>query len=356
MIILAGPLPPPVHGASVITEFVVQTLTAGKIPLLVCNTSPLAGARGLAYHISRITAYLVCLRTVLSQPSRPTTLYLSLAGGRGLLYDLALVGAARVRRCAIIFHHHNFSYLNSPSRTMRAIVRLAGRGQTHIALCPTMATKLDAIYGLRPRMEIISNLAFLSFPESATRSPTRPLEAIGFFSNISFEKGVDRYLDLLAQLRTRGSRVKGVIAGPFDSRRVQQYVEGRIQEIGGIDYRGPVYGEHKALFLSSIDLLVFPTRYANEAEPLVIYEAQAAGVPVAASKSGCIPEMIGAASDLLLDPSADFARLIEQVLVWERDPHDFQNFVQQLRQHFVGLLTQCAHDRTRFCALFSQQT
>jgi glycosyltransferase involved in cell wall biosynthesis len=205
-------------------------------------------------------------------------------------------------------------------------------------------------------MEVISNLAFLSLPESAARSPMRPLAAIGFFANISFEKGIDRYLDLLAQLRARGSRVQGVIAGPFDDRRVQEYVERRAKEIGGIDWLGPVYGDRKARFLSSIDLLVFPTRYPNEAQPLVIYEALAAGVPVAASKSGCIPEMIGATSDLLLDPTAsDLAPLIERILIWEKDPRDFQNVVQQLRQGFAGLLAQGAQDAARFRALFSLQ-
>jgi glycosyltransferase involved in cell wall biosynthesis len=357
MIIVVGPLPPPVHGASVITERVVETLAGGKVPLLVCNTSPGAGARGLAYHTSRIAAYLAGIRSVVGGPDRENTLYLSLAGGRGLLYDLALVAAARIRGCAIVFHHHSFSYLNHPNRIMRAIVWLAGTGQTHITLCRAMASRLAEIYGARARIEVVSNLAFLSLPGSASRPPGS-LAAIGFFSNISFEKGIDRYLDFLSQLRARGSRVTGIIAGPFADGRVQHYVERRIREIGGIEYLGAVYGERKALFLSSIDLLLFPSRYANEAQPLVIYEAQAAGVPVAASKSGCIPEMIGTASSELLlgSTGSDFSSLIERILIWEKDPRDFQNVVQQLRQRFAGLLAQSAHDAARFRTLFSAGT
>jgi glycosyltransferase involved in cell wall biosynthesis len=176
---------------------------------------------------------------------------------------------------------------------------------------------------------------------------------IGFLSNISFAKGIDRYLDLLADLRARGSNVTGLVAGPFDDEKVRDYVERRIKEIGRITYLGPVYGDRKESFFASIDLLVFPTRL-HEAQPLVIFEAQAAGVPVAAPDCGCIAQMGGADSELLLDfGAANLAALTGLILAWEAQPQSYLDARQRLRRRFVKLLDGRAADTARFNQLVS---
>jgi glycosyltransferase involved in cell wall biosynthesis len=355
MLILIGPLPPPVHGQAVVTKRVMQMLGADKASTTIRNTAPRFRARGLPYHLSRIWAYLLCCRTVLTlRKENPSIVYLSLSGRLGLIYDLVVVVVSRLRRYNVVFHHHSFAYLTRPNRIMRAIVWIAGASQRHIVLCPTMALKLVEHYGTRPNVEIISNLVFLD-----TSSPTlpyrgRPLTTIGFLSNISFEKGIDRYLDLLAALKKRGSAIRGIIAGPFDNETVQSYTEQRMNEIGTLTYLGPVYGDLKTSFFSLIDLLVFPTRYSHEAEPLVVYEARAAGIPVVASTRGCLAEMAVPGTSSLLDSTAsNLEPLIEQILTWERCPNTFDELTQRHRRDFAILLDQRTTDAARFRALFS---
>src|SRR4051794_20005029 len=98
MILIVGPIPPPVHGAAVITERVVETLTAQNIRTEVCSTSPHPGARGLRYHLSRLAAYLKCCATIMTS-DQAETVYISLSGGWGLIYDFFVVAAARLKRC-----------------------------------------------------------------------------------------------------------------------------------------------------------------------------------------------------------------------------------------------------------------
>ena len=92
---------------------------------------------------------------------------------------------------------------------------------------------------------------------------------------------------------------------------------------GCVFYDGPVYDRRKESFYDSIDVLVFPSRYANEAEPVVVIEALGAGAPVAAAR-GCVPSLIDGESGLLLDPSgADLSPAVQTIRGWTNNPAEF---------------------------------
>jgi glycosyltransferase involved in cell wall biosynthesis len=357
MIVLIGPLPPPVHGEALITERVKDRLLAMHVPLLVCDTAPDAGLRRFRYFYRRAVTYLRCCRTIYrARPdTEPSAIYVALSSGLGLIGEFVVVLIAKLARYEVIFHHHSFSYIVRPSLLLRAVIRVAGRRQLHIALCPTMARQLGAIYGSKLRIEILSNLGIMDLPQAGVGRSIGTCSVIGYLSNISFAKGIDRYLDLLAMMRSKGSRIRGLIAGPFDNTEVQTFVERRIEEIGGINYVGAVHAEQKAAFLSSIDLLVFPSRYKLEAQPLVVFEAQAAGVPVAASERGCIKDLIWTDPMLRLDATASkLEGLANRILEWEKNPQSFRGIVQRGREAFSALTQQSAGQLARFDALMSQ--
>jgi glycosyltransferase involved in cell wall biosynthesis len=344
-----GAFPPPVHGAAEINERVVQLAGAEKIHVVKCNTSPLPGSVGLRYHLSRVRAYLRVYDEILRCDAHAHRgAYVSLSGGFGLWYDLVATALCRMTGLALVFHHHSFAYLATPSLIVRMIVRTAGRRQAHIALCPIMAQRIRALYGSHIQITVVSNLALLELAIAAEKPAGAALRTLGYLSNISFEKGIDRYLDLLALLRAGGSRIKGLIAGPFQDDQVRAYVERRIAELGEIDYLGPVYDARKAEFFASIDLLVFPSRYINEAEPLVLYEALAAGIPSAASARGCIAGINARASIILLNATgSDLDSLAQQIRRWEKDAEAYADTARAVRGEFAALQAQCAEDAGR---------
>jgi glycosyltransferase involved in cell wall biosynthesis len=347
--IFIGSFPPPIHGAAEINERVIQLAAAEKIHVVKCNTSPLPGSFGLRYHVSRVRAYLRVYGEILRCDARAQrAAYVSLSGGFGLCYDLVAVALCRMKGLALVFHHHSFAYLSAPSLIFRMIVRAAGRRQTHIALCPIMAQRIRALYGAHIQIAVVSNLALLELAAAAEKPVGAALRTLGYLSNISFEKGIDRYLDLLALLRAGGSRIKGAIAGPFQDEQVRAYVERRMAEIGEIDYLGPVYDARKAAFFASIDLLVFPSRYINEAEPLVLYEALAAGIPSAASARGCIAGINAPTSILLLNATgSDLDALAQKIRRWEKDAAAYADTARAVRGEFAALQAQCAEDAMR---------
>ena len=86
----------------------------------------------------------------------------------------------------------------------------------------------------------------------------------------------------------------GILAGPPDGDAERAAIYSACRELGPrLEYRGPLYGEAKQAFFRAVDVFVFPTRYANEAQPAVVFEALAHGVPVLSYDRGCIANQIG---------------------------------------------------------------
>jgi glycosyltransferase involved in cell wall biosynthesis len=180
-----------------------------------------------------------------------------------------------------------------------------------------MASKLKAAYRVKHVISI-SNTAFLDPPIKTKNINIRQrLVTIGFLSNIAFEKGVLEFLDLHATARDLGMPLRAKLAGPFNDITTERRVRGRLESLQDIEYVGPRYGAEKEAFFSSIDVLILPTRYANEAEPIVVHEAMKLGVPVIAYGRGCIPELIGKRSGRVVDTADSFIpTALAQILTW----------------------------------------
>ena len=80
----------------------------------------------------------------------------------------------------------------------------------------------------------------------------------------------------------------------------------RLAGLPQIEYLGPQYGAAKDSFYQSIDILIFPSLYFNEAEPVVLLEAISRGIPVVAYAVGSIPDVITSDCGILIEPREPF--------------------------------------------------
>jgi len=347
-IFIVGPLPPPIHGASVVTSRVVELLRLHEHTVVLCNMAPAETTIPIRYHFSRIIAFLKSLGK-LRHVNRESNVYFSLSGGLGLIYDLLLVTFSRAFGVRFIFHHHSFAYFSESNWIFRTIIKVAGRNQMHLALCQTMANRLHELYGSHLSCRVVSNIAFMEFPEPLGNCRSRRLQTLGYLSNISFEKGIDRFFDLIALLQSRGIPIKAKLAGPFANADVKKYSDARISELDGVSYEGPVYGSAKDSFLHSIDLLVMPSRYRNEAEPLVIYEALSFGIPVAVTSRGCIPDMASPSVAFFLDQEAiDLSKLTEIISTWHRNDAEYQKVLSAVAEYMMSVAARSKFNRECF--------
>ena len=237
----------------------------------------------------RLIGYAVsCLR------HRKTALYLALSGGRGQLIDLIYVLISRLFRREIFIHHHSYSYINSSSLLNKCFFSIA-KDASHVALTRGMGAALSRKYGLDTRkVRVVSNSAFFgvdAYTPRCTR-PVTPEIRIGFLSNITLEKGFVEFFAILRALKQQGVAFKATIAGPLAASAREQF-QSLMAGSTETEYIGPVYREAKQSFYEQLDVFVFPTKYPNEAEPLVLYEAMNSSTFVVACDRGAIREMIG---------------------------------------------------------------
>jgi glycosyltransferase involved in cell wall biosynthesis len=267
--------------------------------------------------VPRVLRGLVCF--VRMRRLKNGVLYMSVSGGFGQVYEVFFLLLARLRKMRVYLHHHNFAYLDQQSWLTWVLVAVAGSACTHITLSPGMAACLQTQYSCAYRILPISNAVF--FTDCWLRSaPVRSrLKTIGFISNISAEKGIFEFLDLVALCEEAGLHLKATLAGPFQDAEIESRVRQQLEKLHTIEYVGPQYGDDKKLFFDSIDALIFPSH--NEAEPITIHEAMQRSLPIIAYGRGCIPEIFDSQFGLIIDSALSFApAALMQIKQWVDSP------------------------------------
>ena len=352
-VIMVGPLPPPVHGASVMTAAIADMLTAAGLAQIRCSTSPRARTRGWRWHVSRMTSYLAASGRILLSP-RDRVVYLSLSGGNGLAYDAIIALAARLAGHRLLLHHHSFDYVDQTRPLFAALLRAAPRDHVHVVLCQAMAEGLQQRYGRQLRCITVSNAGFL--PPSATTAPAprSQLRRIGLLSNLSADKGLDRFLDLAAHFANRQD-LAFELAGPCADDAARQMIERHLGAHGNLHYHGPLFGADKTAFYERIDAFVFLSRYANEAEPLVVYEAMAAGLPVITTMRGCLCDMVRETGAALLDRTgSDIETAIRQIEEWLAAPDRYAMASGAVLARVAALRGEASGQRAALLAAFDR--
>lgn len=341
-ILLVGTFPPPVHGMAAVNQAVLGRLVSEGWMAEKIDTAPPTLSRALLARLSRIPSVIKAWWCLLNlahiDGNAKAVVYLALAGGWGQLYDLITICISRVKGLRIVIHHHNYLYLNKRKWLTRWVVRAAGRDAGHVALCKDMREALKDCYEAQ-KVIVFSNLALFPIEEAVVRHPK--LRTIGFLSNITHEKGGEIVIALAEAIRDRGLPLKVVVAGPCVDGRLSSSLK-TAQAEGVLQWLGAVYGAEKERFWAGIDAFVFPTR--NEAEPLVVWEALATGIPLIAYSQGCISEQVADAG-VIVPVNKDFVAEALPVLgAWLQDVSCYHAASDAARQRFTNARRQCESD------------
>lgn len=299
-----GPLPPPVTGAARVTDLMAAELRARGARLELNDSND---AVGTMRRIGRLVRGLLRLAV-----ARRGSVYVGGAGGELLHYQALVVGLARRRGLRVVFHHHNSSYLDQPVPAMDRLVRWGGAAVRHVVLGDVMAERLRRTYPLAQDVVVCSNAALLA-PVDGPPHPPHGRVVLGHLSNLTLEKGLQDVVDAAVRARDAGLDCTLVLAGPCADEAAAAVVASSRERLGdALVVTGPLDQDGVERFYADVDLFVFPSRYRNEAEPLVVLDAMRHGVPSVAVDVGCLAELVPAS--LLVPLDGDVGAVVLDVL------------------------------------------
>lgn len=309
MIIYLADLPKPIHGMSNVNFHFLKEIKLCTEELKVIDTAPNFLSNTFPskiYTLSKLIYFFSCVFKLFKElifSKKTKTLYRPINAGYGQIYDIIFIIIARIFKVKIFIHHHSFFYLNRKRFLTKTLIKLASERAKHIVLGPKMRDLLQEKYSLNQEIFILSNVFINKEYLPSKKYKSSDFIVLGHLANLTAEKGVLRFIEIVKFLNRIGLKVIGEIAGPIHDNSVNQIIQNETTKNKFINYHGPVYGDDKEKFLERLDIFLFPTSYINEAEPLVLYEAAKFGCLLVGSTVGCMKEVINSLGGECTDPN-----------------------------------------------------
>ncbi len=209
------------------------------------------------------------------------------------IVDFVSTELLRSTRTPVVNYVHTVGYdaLAARGRLWRGLVRRhLTCFQETVVLTESLRADIEAFVPLA-RMSVIGNAVSTPPAVDPTTQSSNGRKKVAYLSNLLAEKGADVFTDVAISLSQARTDVDFALAGAVSD---QAFAAEQVRKVkaAGLEDRvrfcGPVFGDRKWEFLAEADLLLFPTTYRYEAQPLVILEALSVGTPVVSSRIGGI--------------------------------------------------------------------
>ena len=295
-------LPPPVHGASMVGQYIHDSKLINKqfecryINLMTASSLEDIGKIGY----SKLKSFGTLLKSIRKEIAefRPNYVYVTPNAKGGAFYkDYIVVLLLKTLGCKIIVHYHNKGVSTRQDKWLDNILyQRFFKGIKVILLGKSLYkdvekyVKWDDVY-ICPNGIPVAKEDF-RFNE---REKSNEVPRLLFLSNLIESKGVIVLLDALKILKNKGfSFVCDFVGGETAEINTMRFGE-EVSKRGLNEmtiYRGRKYGEDKIREYQQADIFVFPTYYDNECFPLVLLEAMEQGLPCISTSEGAICDII----------------------------------------------------------------
>lgn len=323
-ILVIAPLPPPIMGPSAQTQLILAGLSAAGAEVSHVDTRDERPIFNVGiFDLRNIRLGLLHSAQALAAARRPVDLvYVSISQSRwGYVRDAVVLAIARLLRRRIVVHFHGAQfekfYEASSALERHVIERTLSWAEAAIVLTPRLRRVFDGLVA-PDRLRVLENAIPDPFPDGveelranragrAQHSP-RALRLL-YIANDFGAKGAETAIRALAEPGMDRCELRMIgEPSPTDRARATELAE-RLGVGDRVILLGLVEGSLKFTELANADAFVYPTEY--DAQPLVLLEAMAAGLPIVASDHGGVPETIGEAGWLVGegDPGAVAERL-----------------------------------------------
>jgi len=311
-----GNYPPPIGGAAKNTEIISNALSeVTEVIKLDTSVGGLTHTKSLGYHIRRIkrTVYIL-KRLVKLKKYKQLSVYIVPDGGVGIVYTFLYFLVCRLSSYKVYCHHRTFQYIDSYKIFAAISFALIRQKARHIFLSESMAAKFMDKYPFNGEVLISDNSRYVQIIEDVKKSGGSNL-ILGHLSNLCDEKGVHEVLAVFDLLAPVIPDLKLIVGGEAVDSLVQKDIN-LFQSRWGerVEFVGYVNGEKKRKVYDEIDIFLFPTKFKQEAQPNVIYEAMSRGCVCVSWERGCISDMYTSSCGEAISRSDDYIKSAVQYI------------------------------------------
>lgn len=292
-LLIIGPVPPPLGGATVLLEYLISELTAiPGVSVLVINTSRIGGTGTFA---NIVRAIEVLARMVIKAPQVDVISFH--ASIRGMMFFGPFVWLISKSFGKPLVFRGFGGFFSEWHRNVASWARIVFNRtilQADTVLFETQAT-IDYFRSVSTnRIVWFPNARPPVLTEAASHGVAGEAKRFIFVGHVIPGKGIPQIIEAGEKLP---ADITIDVYGPLMEGMTQESFIGTLAR-----YRGVLNPAQVALTIRQYDVLLLPTYLETEGHPGVILEAYSVGVPVIASRIGAIPEIVNASSGILIEP------------------------------------------------------
>jgi glycosyltransferase involved in cell wall biosynthesis len=328
-VILAGVVPPPVHGASIATKALfdadLQPIVKNLVEIRSSKKLQEIGKASFGKLVGLVFIVAKCLKLKIS--SRSNVLYYTPGSAATVPFirDVVFLGLCRPFFRRTILHYHSgglVEYLNAS--VWRKYIGRCIYGCNSWAISLSANVEVPGLsFGATREIELPNGIDV-----PATLIAKKPSEylRILFVGNLYEEKGIFDLLEACQRIAsTTNSKIQLELIGKWPNDDVNERFRMCVQKtkhLSNLLILEPCakYGEEKWEAYVNADLFVFPSYYRSENFPLVLLEAMAMGLPVISTRWRGIPSIVDEGVTGYLHDVADVTQLELMIKVFLSSP------------------------------------
>jgi len=343
LLVIVGPLPPPVHGVAISTRLALenQQLREHFVVEHLDTTDPRAISNLEKWDLPNIFFGLRAAVQLLPKLTRRNAvLYLPLSeSAGGFLRDSIFIHLAALRGCRVAVHIRNSLFRDfyfSSGPLYRAWIRATLRRISGLAvLGESLRLLFDSLVPADIVAVVPNGTPDIDYG-SVEPNPNRIL----YLSNLFRKKGIDRAVEAAIIVCERSDAAHFIFAGEWESDEVEREIRARLAANDGrIEFLPPVIGPEKDRLLASAWILLFPVAW-GEGHPRILLEALAAGVPAVTTDRATIAETITDGETGFVLPDPEPTALAQRILLLLRDHGLRERMSRSARQRYSERFTQ----------------
>ena len=330
-VLVVGPIPPPLHGVTVMTEALLDGVVGTDWDFVHVDTSDHRSIDNIGRFDLRNV--VLAIRHVarfarMMWRTRPDIVYLPLSFGlAGFTRDAAFLIAARVSSAHVVVHAHGGQYHEFYRRmpaAARCVMRFClARVQLIIVLSEAQRSQFDGWAPRGARVAVVPNGVRDEWSACAPKRVPREGGMVLFLGNLMVQKGFLDVLDAVPIVLRTVPRARFVFAGrPAWDADTAALVSARLREPeveSATAFVGVVWAAERRRLLEDADILVFAPRW-HEGQGLVALEAMSAGLPIVATASGGLAETVRNDHEAIVVPGQDPAAIAVAITRLLQDP------------------------------------